>query len=341
MSKPPIDKALKRPIDWKRESAFSMTIGHDGDGKLTDMVVTTDSMFLVKEHSVHAIKLADQLDPDRTNIDLPNTQQLFADAGSESDIVARTLLSASRLFSKTHFPDAKIRDFGISISADIMTQLLAAQKTLSQLETDEAKQIAVVNSSKDTTRLPAVTEVETRANTFIQKAEHTLQAIYRLAEVFYGPQMKAAGKWPDSLTAVLTKEFGENDITTVFARELAKFAHHVRNTRHCVEHRKDDQRVVARDFYLNLDGTVTRPSITVVHPKTPIDETYLTAFMSAWVGSLTDATETMLLHLAGKNHAPFGNWPIGVGIVPESQRAIQKVRVGYLINVGGQWNRLG
>lgn len=337
MSEPP-----KRPIDQKRESAFSMKIGHHGDGTaILDMVATTDSLFMVKQDSVHAVRLADQIDPERTNINLPNTQQLFADAGSDSDIVARTLLSAGQLFTKTHFPDAKIRDRVVLISAEIMSQLLAAQKVLAQLETDEERRIAEVRASKDPTRLPAATEVEARANTFIQKAEHALQAIYRLAEIFYGSQMKVEGKFPDNLTLALAKAFGENDPATVYAKAVALFAHHVRNTRHCVEHRKENQQVVAKDFQLRLDGTISPPSITVVHPKTPIEETDLTAFMSAWVEGLTAITETLLLYLAEKNHTPFGNFPIGVGYVPEEQRAMPKVRVGYLINIGGQWNRIG
>ncbi|MER8426031.1 hypothetical protein [Mesorhizobium sp. M1403] len=319
-----------------------MTIGGKGDGSaVLNMVATTDSLFIIKQSSVHEIRLADQIDPDRTNINLPNTQQLFAEAGSESDIVARTLLSADALFTKTHFPDAKLRDRVVLMSAEIMTQLLAAQKVLDHLEADQEKRIADIEASKDPTRLPAVTEVETRANTFIQKAEHTLQAIYRLAEIFYGPQMKAEGKFPDNLAVTFTKAFGETDPSTAYAKAVALFGHQVRNARHCVEHRKENQRIVARDFQLRPDGKVYPPSIAVVHPKTPLEETDLAAFMSAWIEGLTAVTETLLLYLAGKNHAPFGNFPMGVGYVPEEQRAMPKIRVGYLMNMGGQLHRIG
>ncbi|MER9105745.1 hypothetical protein NKH95_17580 [Mesorhizobium sp. M0848] len=337
MSKPP-----KRPIDLRRESAFSMTIGGQGDGAaVLNMVATTGSAFVIKQNSVHEIRLADQIDPDRTNINVPNTQQLFAEAGSESDIVARTFLSADALFTKTHFPDEKVRDRVVLVSAEIMTHLLAAQKVLDHLQADQEKRIADVKASNDPTRLPAVTEVESRANTFIQKAEHALQAIYRLAEVFYGPQMRAEGKFPDNLPLAFAKAFGENAPSTAYAKAVALFGHQVRNTRHCVEHRNENQRIVAKDFQLRPDGKVYPPSIEVVHPKTPLEETDLAAFMSDWLEGLTVVTETLLLYLADKNHAPFGNLSMWVGLVPEDQRHLTKVRVGYLMNFGGKLQRVG
>ncbi|MER8626356.1 hypothetical protein [Mesorhizobium sp. M1143] len=319
-----------------------MTIGGQGDGAaVIDMVATAGSAFVIKQNSVHEIRLADQIDPDRTNINVPNTQQLFAEAGSDSDIVARTFLSADALFTKTHFPDEKVRDRVVLVSAEIMTHLLAAQKVLDHLQADQEKRIADVKASNDPTRLPAVTEVENRANTFIQKSEHALQAINRLAEIFYGSQMKAEGKFPDNLALTFAKAFGEDAQSTTFAKSMAVFGHHVRNTRHCVEHRNENQRIVAKDFQLRSDGKVYPPSIAVVHPKTPLEETELTAFMSDWIEGLLAVTETLLLYLADKNHVPFGNFPMGVGYVPEDQRRLHKVRVGYIINMGGKLQRIG
>ncbi|UCI06015.1 hypothetical protein [Mesorhizobium sp. B1-1-8] len=253
-----------------------MTFGQKEDGTaVLGMIATSEAAFVVTQKAIYRVELADQIDPNRTNINIPNTQQLFSAAGADSDIVARTLLTTSELFTKSHFPDIKIRDRIVSISAEVMTELLAAEEILSQLEAAEKGQIEEIAASKDLTRLPAIPNIKTRSNTFIQKSEHALQAIYRLPAVFYESEMKAAGRWPDSLTEALTAKFGENDVMASFARQLAEFAHQVRNTRHCVEHHKPDQRIVARDFHFNLDGAIARPTIQVIHPKTPIDETDL------------------------------------------------------------------
>lgn len=319
-----------------------MSFGEKDDGTaVLDAIPISDAAYIVTQKAIYVVKLADQIDPDRTNINIPNTQQLFAPAGSESDIVALTLLSAGQLFTKAYFPDAKVRDAVISIAADIMIELLAAQKILEQLVAAEDKQIEAVKAANDSTRLPAVPDVIARAKTFIQKSEHALQAIFRLPTLFYGRQMKAAGMWPDAFTKALEGEFDANDMIVGFAREIAEFARQLRNIRHCVEHPKVDQRIVVRDFHLHTDGTISRPTIEVVNSKTPLDEGDLTTFMSVWIASLANITESMLLHLAGKNHAALGNFPVGVGIIPEDQRRMPKVRAGYLINIGGNWQRLG
>ncbi|MET3522075.1 hypothetical protein [Mesorhizobium abyssinicae] len=335
------DAKEKRTIDRKRESAFSMEVGHAGDGAVTGMVSTAEAMFLIKDKSVYAIKMADQIDPDRTNIDIPNTQQLVADSGSESEIVGRTLMTANQLFTKNHFPERKMRDLCITTSLEIMSQLLAAEKIRDAIEADEGREIEAAKEF-NRSRIPAVTEVVARANTYVQKIEHALQAVYRLPEFFYGSaRIKVLGGWPDSLEKFFVEEYGANDSLTLFARELSPFAHQIRNARHCVEHPSEIQRLIVKDFELGADGVIRRPSIAVLHAKTPIGQTDLVVFLSAWIEGLTNAAESMMIHLADRKHEKIGQFPIAVTIYPEDRRRHKNVRAGYVINISGEWHPLG
>jgi hypothetical protein len=94
----------QRPIDRLRDSAFSMQIGAPEDGRVCTMVDMGSSLYAVKERAVYAVQLADEVDPKRTNIAVPNTQQRLLSMGARNPEVARIFLTAHTLFKAT-YPD--------------------------------------------------------------------------------------------------------------------------------------------------------------------------------------------------------------------------------------------
>ena len=75
----------KRPIDKLRDSALAMPIGTADDrSEITGFITVDDDLFVVKENGVYSVRLADQIDPDRTNAGVPNTNQKVLGYGSES-----------------------------------------------------------------------------------------------------------------------------------------------------------------------------------------------------------------------------------------------------------------
>ncbi|MDF0497222.1 IS66 family insertion sequence element accessory protein TnpB [Bradyrhizobium yuanmingense] len=79
-----------------RESAMSMDVGPSG-GHITGMVKIGERLHTVKTDSISRIMLADEIDPNRTNINVPNSQQEVLDCGSDSPLVAKTLLTGKQL----------------------------------------------------------------------------------------------------------------------------------------------------------------------------------------------------------------------------------------------------
>jgi hypothetical protein len=82
----------KHPIDVKLESAFSGSVGIDGEGYLEEFFNTGDALLMIKEHAIYKFQLADHIDPNRTNIDIPHVQQKLYSVGTHCSMV----FSASR-----------------------------------------------------------------------------------------------------------------------------------------------------------------------------------------------------------------------------------------------------
>ena len=90
-------------------------------------------MYIIKKHAIYRLLLADDIDPERTNISIPNGHQRIASQGSDSEIVARSFLTANALFNSNHFDGTADVKQVIDLSMSIMKELLAAQSIESGL----------------------------------------------------------------------------------------------------------------------------------------------------------------------------------------------------------------
>ena len=72
----------KRPIDLKRDSAFSGSVGNDDEGDLKEFLNIGHTLLMIKENAIYKFQLADQIDPSRTNIDIPHVQQKVYSVGA-------------------------------------------------------------------------------------------------------------------------------------------------------------------------------------------------------------------------------------------------------------------
>ncbi|TGS89315.1 hypothetical protein EN817_02905 [Mesorhizobium sp. M3A.F.Ca.ET.174.01.1.1] len=337
------DEPRKRPIDKLRESAGVMDVGDSSEGAVAGMVPTKKSLFIVKERAVYALQLADHVDPKRENIHVPNSMQLVAKSGSQSNEVSRTLLTAEALFTKSFFSSDEVREACLMASIATMKELLAVAQIADQFKADQeaAEQSYDAVPKSRALRLPAVTEVESRAKNFILKAESTLQSIVDIAGVFYREELAAKG-WPDTLVVAVETRAGREANFTKFARALADFIKFMRNARHCIIHRDHTKWLELSDFRLTPQNTVEPPSIAIVHPDTPMSEVPLLTFMTDVVDKIGEGAEQLMAHLAGAHMEPPGKFPIIVNLVPEEQRRKDtQVRYGYFIRMGNEWVKLG
>jgi len=328
-----------RPIDRVRDSAGMLTVGNEADGALTGMIALSDVAFMVKERAIYKLLMADEIDPNRQNINIPNSVQLSLSAGSDSDLVARTLLTADVLFPTTYFAQ-ELRQQLVLITFEITKNLLSAQEITDALRAriDGLSQPVEVKNRAAT--LPAAGSLEQRVNAFIQAAHSIIQFLYDLPRSFIKIPPKG---WPDSFTEALQSKFGHEHEFSHFARSTAPFIKFLRNARHCVEHRRDDQRIDARDFHLTKDGRLNRPTVAILHSATPLEATDLVEFMTSMLEQLVEVTEAMLAYVADAfRPESFTGFPLVIAEVPADQRSTgSRVRLAYATMIDGGWVRLG
>ncbi len=134
----------KTPIDIKRDSGGFVHIGTLEDGAVRTMVEIDGSLFIIKEKAIYAVQQADQIDPKRTNIALPNIiPRPDLSEGSDSELVGKTLMTAVTMFDKGKFlPNEFDHAKALSLSLDVLKTMIAMRAGATEFKAAQQKAYA-------------------------------------------------------------------------------------------------------------------------------------------------------------------------------------------------------
>lgn len=327
----------KRPIDLKRDSGFSGTVGTDDEGAIKEFLNVGSALLTIKERAIYKFQLADQIDPDRTNIDVPHVQQKIYSIGDSSEIVGRILLTAKYLFEHGML-DGRFDKKALLASAleffDEVEKLLALSQGMTRDQDAAIAEFEKQKAQKSTLLLPSIGDLNGRVRSFVQHADHSMQRLLALCRIFY---TLAPGKaWFDSLARVAAEEHQLEQEQIERLGRMVRFAQFLRNCRNCIEHPKPHQRIISNDFRMTQNAQIQLPSIEVVHDETSEPEISLSVFMENMTQSVVNLGESTMVFLATYHVMPGWEDKLAVLYFPEDQRRHPHVHYYFAANMGGQ-----
>jgi len=325
-----------RPIDNIRNSAAAITLPPD-TGSISEMGEINTALHMIGSSAIYRVQLADEIDPQRTNIAIPNTHQKVLSYGTELPYVRQTLMTARRLFSNNLLGSAFDYKAGINLSFEALQDLASMHDIRKDLR---ARFDKIVEDLKNHTieprsmTVPSVGDVRGDAKGFLQKTDHVAVALFNIARLFYGDEI--GPRWFASLHKLANEKYGDKDAFSEFLKAALPFLQFVRNARNAVEHPDQTKSVKVTDISLLPSGELNAPSIEVIHPETPQPQVPLLALMEHIADQLAAAFEVMLAHLCSANVQPFAGMPLGVIEYSEDQQKAFKCRYGYASRMGDQ-----
>ena len=117
-----MDKERKLP---HRDGGKRIEIGQENDGPVSAMIVIDKDMFIVTRKSIQLIQLADSVDPDRENSEIPDSQQKVLSYGSDEPLVGRTLLQAEEFFKEGSLPSTISRSEALSLTFSFLKEIIS------------------------------------------------------------------------------------------------------------------------------------------------------------------------------------------------------------------------
>jgi hypothetical protein len=325
-----------RSIDKVRNSGGTMTLPPDTGG-ITGMGEINGSLHMLGENSIYRVQLADEIDPQRTNIAIPNTHQKVLSYGTEFPYVRQTLVTARRLFSNNALGATFDYKTGINTSFEALQDLAAMHDIRTALNdrldtsAEDVKNLAVQQRSMT---VPSMGDVRGETKAFLQKADHVAVALFNIVKLFYCDEI-GKGMF-GGLHDLICKNFGDDDPFPQFLKAALPFLKFVRNARNAVEHPDQTKSVKVADIALLPSGELNPPTVEVIHAETPQPPVPLLALMEHIADQLATAFEVMLAQLCNANVQPFAGMPLGVVEYTEDHQKAFKCRYGYATRMGDQ-----
>lgn len=325
-------RASLRPIDQIRNAGGVWEVGTADDGPIVEILSTDSRLYFVKTRAVYSVQLADQIDPDRTNPRIPNTQQRELAIGSDNFAVARVLLTAKKLFTKTALGQSFDVNQGLGIAIDLVKDiavLIDMEERLDAAQRDATSRLTSERPLHRNFQLPSIENIEAQCDAFAQKAAHVVSGLERLAKLFYPTELTT--KWIDSLTRTVRSKHGDDAPFVRYLEKNKSFLMLVIEMRNLIEHPKTTEFISVRNFHLLPSGELANPSVEVVRPGSPVLREQVSVMMQSVTEDLVNTCEAFLAHLCGLNINGYGALfsSLGVIMVPSSQRQHPEVRFSY------------
>jgi hypothetical protein len=332
----------KRPIDALRDSAKSGRIGSDGDDSaISDMIPIGDTLYIIKERGIYGVQLADQIDPQRTNASIPDTQQKILAVGSGDPFVARTLLTAQTLFDDKLLPAPFDKEKGLRRVLELVKDLDALETIRCELETAEAQARGACEAQQASgmLTLPSIKNLDARCDAFAQKAGHIVSILEAITRLFYTNELNS--KWIDSLTGLAGERYGADSPFAHYMSEARPFLLFVLDMRNMIEHPKNEKYIKTFDFKMLPTGLIDPPYVEIVRPGEEKQKATITLLMKKLVDDLLSVSEVLIAHLGAAHVRPFAGMSIDVVELPVEQRSNKNQRFYYGCLYGDQIVRFG
>jgi hypothetical protein len=331
------DEKPPRPIDSQRNAGFAIRLNAPGDSSEVEAMIGIDSrLHVVTARGVYVFALADQIDPERSNPAIPNSQQQVLNVGADSPIVGRVLLTADRLFKKTFLGDKFDDARALSLAWALTRNLLAMQDLLTELGERQNLAIVQVRSESqgvDSLRLPAVGSPELAFHAFAQKLGHAVDALENVALLFY-PEL--GEKWVDALGTLVLQRYGEVHPFSTFLRKARPELLAMRGLRNAIEHPKADYGAVCYDFRLLSSGKIRPPSVELKMPNQALREEVLCSLMVEYGDKCLGIAEAMFAHMCNVNVRGLGGMGVAVQAFPFERAGSRYARMSYAAVINGE-----
>jgi hypothetical protein len=324
----------RRPIDIKRDSGGSADIGTEQDGAILEMYNLDGKLIVIKEFALYEFMTADTVDPDRTNISLPNNiQRLLINQGAESELVGRTFLTTKTLVKKELFKGIDTSKI-IKLSLDALVELTVLEKEVDEyLEKEKEVSHAYEERRKELASyaIPSINDVETRCKTIFQKADHVEQILMEIITLFYPNEGLTKQSHFPKFQDILKKKYGEADPFFLFLDKSIYFIKVVRELRNSLDHRLKFVKV--KDFELQTDSNIISPTIELEFKEVKLEKVSLSEFLPLVLKNSIYIFENTIGHLSATN-AKSDLMPYVIKEIPENDRRYKHVRYSF-------WSPLG
>jgi hypothetical protein len=285
-------------IDRKRDAAISLRVGDDTDrSPLKKMIGFAESIYVFRDESVWKIQLADAIDPERTNSNIPNAQQREIDIGLNSELVRRTVIQVDELVKPDALGSDGDRDRVLTLalrSLHALRRLERVREALLAHQISAQKELREDGPSRTLT-LPCYPGLNETWSSVLESTETVRKCCREIAFSFF-PSCARGETWLDSFFSLIRERMpASSEGFSGPYDEINQLLALVRWIRNRVEHPKESEFITISDYRLSKDGHVDAPMIKLTGHKKFSGEITLAQMVREFLEGLLYCFESILV----------------------------------------------
>jgi hypothetical protein len=261
-----------------------------------------ERVYFLCERGVGSAQMADQIDPERLNPNLPLViQTTELGYGTTTPFVSRTLCAANEIFQQVYLPKSVLRDDALSaalLAAQALGEVQDNANVLAESEAEVRRQIDARELKLHV--VPKTKNLKGLVEGAVQNLREVGLQAQHIADMFY-PRGKATAPFTPHLRGALQAQLAADDpvwehLEWSFRQIERLFAY-----RNALIHPDDTKRLILRDYTLESDGTMIAPTIEVIHATDSLPRMDVGQFIRDALESASLAFETFVAVLSDRN----------------------------------------
>jgi hypothetical protein len=293
-----------RPIDRRRNGADQAIVEGDVGSILTVFPHREARLFFICERGVTSGQMADQIDPERTNPNMPHLVQTpELTHGASAPFIQRTLCVAAALFDQTHLPTHVSKDEAFALALDAARALAEVEDNIIALDANEAKiRRQLVSGEHKPHVVPKTPNLKARVEGAVGQIRDVALLAQRLADLFY-PRAKPNIPFSEHLKEALSIQLAADDPLWPHFEWCLEQIERFFSYRNALIHGGPgkDQKFILLDYEIQPAGTLLAPTIEIIHPKNPLPRMDIGQFLKDASESMSFTFETFVAGFCDRN----------------------------------------
>jgi hypothetical protein len=267
-------------------------------GNIIAMMTMEHRIYLIGERGVSSGVMADQIDPQRQNVNIPQiVQREELTYGANTQFLQKTLCTAVSLLQPTHLPTNFLTEAALMLTLKISQDLAAVADVIGEFRQHEAATRDKMAQGEVTRKhLPRTPNLKGRVEQAISHLRKVQVGIMAISGYFYPKQTQNA-PWIDSVKAGLAQDDPFREYINVALPALEEIS----NCRNAMIHGDDMKRLEINDYDLGADGIFIAPTLEVIHPQSPLSRRDVIQYLDHMKDRLVDVFAMFLSVFCDRN----------------------------------------
>lgn len=314
-----------RPIDRIRNSGGQIEVAGESGNIVRIFTLRDERIYFIRESGITSAQLADQIDPERKNPNIPQVvQRPELHYGATTDFIQRTICVAVELFDGAHLPRHVHKDDAIALSLKAAETLSGCEDNISRLRDSEKhvrNQISTRAIRLDV--LPKTNNLSTDVESTISSLRKTALICQGICDIFY-PREKNVN-FSRHLRGIFNTRLEGTDPAWPAIERSFEALEKISNYRNAMIHDDQDKSLEVYDYEINESGEIVAPTLSIHHPSTPQDRVDVTQFLTHWLNEISIAFENYIVLLCDRNAVEMPGFLLS-GIVDDGDVATSGTR---------------